>query len=141
MSSFQILEHTGETGILARGRTLQETFGQATTGMYSLMVDPAVVVDEVESRQIAVEAPDLGALMVAWLNELIYLFDVEGLVFVRFQIEDSGVDHLRARCFGERLDIDRHGFGVVPKAATYHMLEVVQELDGSGWSATVILDV
>ena len=141
MGSFQILEHTGETGILARGRTLQETFGQAATGMYSLMVDPAAVVDEVEFRQIAVEAPDLGALMVAWLNELIYLFDVEGLVFVRFQIEDIGVDHLRARCFGERLDIDRHGFGVVPKAATYHMLEVVQELDGSGWSATVILDV
>ncbi len=37
MAPFQILEHTGEVGVLAQGETRVEAFGEAARGMFSLM--------------------------------------------------------------------------------------------------------
>lgn len=138
--SFQILDHTGETGILARGRSRADLFCQVARGMFSFMVDLDSV-NEREERCVEADAPDGEALLVAWLNELIYLFDVEGLMFSRARILEIGDTHLKAVCYGERLDLDRHGFSISPKAATYHMLEVAKEPGGSDWTAKIILDI
>ena len=140
MGSFQILEHTGEIGILARGSTPAGTFSQDARAMYSFMLDLGAV-EQRESRRIEVEAPDIEALLVAWLNELIYLFDADGMVFNKFDIQEMGETSMRAVCYGEPLDMERHQFEIGPKAATYHMLEFKQESDGSGWQARVILDI
>ena len=83
----------------------------------------------------------MEALLVAWLNELVYLFDVEGMVFKSFQIQEMDDTHLKALCYGEQLDTERHRLGIGPKAATYHMLEVRKEPEAEGWRARVILDI
>ena len=140
MGSFQILEHTGEIGILAYGRTLAQAFSQAARGMFSFMVELDYV-EEREVRQVEVEGPDVEALLVAWLNELIYLFDVQELVFTRFQIQEMDDTFLKGFCYGEKLDVERHQFNIGPKAATYHMLEVKPESEASGWRARVIIDI
>ena len=140
MGSFQILEHTGEIGLLAHGRTPAETFSQAAKGMFSIMVELDAV-EEREARLVHVEGHDMGALLVAWLNELIYLFDVEGIVFKSFLVQKINDTYLEALCHGEKLDVERHRFTISPKAATYHMLEVKEDPEGSGWRARVILDI
>ena len=140
METYQIIDHTGEIGVLAHGTTLAQAFGEAATGMFSFMVDLESV-DLREARQVELEATDVGALLVAWLNELIYIFDVEGLVFREFQVEETVGPRLKAVCRGERLDPQRHKFSIGPKAATYHMLEVVQEAGSGGRRARVILDI
>ena len=137
MGSFQILEHTGEVGILARGRSLEEAFVQAAKGMFSLMVDPQTIEEE-EERWVEVEATDREALLVAWLNHLIYLFDVEGLLLCHFRVEEVDEKHLKAVCHGEKLSPERHQLNLAIKAATYHMVEVREE---NGWWARVILDI
>lgn len=138
MESFQILEHTGEIGVLGQGTTLAQAFGQAAKAMFSFMVDLDTV-QEREARQVEAEGHSREALLVAWINELIYLFDVEGLVFKRFHIGNMDDTHLNALCYGEKLDIERHKFTIVPKAATYHLLEV-QEV-AVGWRVQLILDI
>ena len=140
MGTFQILEHTSEIGILARGETIAEAFGQAATGMFSIMVQLEAV-EERGIRRVEIDAPDIEALLVTWLNELIYLFEVEGLVFNRAQIPEISSTHLKALCYGEKLDLDRHHFHIAPKAATYHMLEVVEEPLERTWQARVVLDI
>ena len=140
MGSFQILEHTSEIGILAHGRTPTQVFSQAARGMFSFMVELDAV-EEREVRGVEAEGPDVEALLVAWLNELIYLFDVEGMVFKNFHIQDMDDTHLKALCYGEKLDTERHRFSIGPKAATYHMLEVKKESEASMWRARVILDI
>ena len=140
MGSFEILEHTGEIGVLALGETRAEAFAQAARGMFSIMVSLDAI-EEREVRQVEVEAGDVEGLLVAWLNELIYLFDVEELVFKRFHMEEVEDSRLRALCHGEKLDPERHRFAIAPKAATYHMLEVAEVAGGPGWQARVILDI
>jgi SHS2 domain-containing protein len=77
--------------------------------------------------------------VVSWLNELLFILDVEGLVFRRFEVMELTDTGLRARCYGERLDARRHNLKGGIKAATYHMLRVAREDDVH--SIRVIFDV
>ena len=138
MSGFEIIDHTADVGIQAHGNTLAQAFAQAATGMFSIMTELESI-QERESREVEVDAPDTEALLVAWMNELIYLSDVEGLLFRRFQVLDMEKTRIRARCHGERFDQARHQMLTEVKAATYHMLEVKKKDDG--WHARVILDI
>ena len=101
MGSFQILEHTGEIGVLAHGETLEQAFSHAAKGMFSFMVELRAV-EEREMRQVEADAPDMEALLVAWLNELILRFEVDGMVFKRFHIQEMKDTYLKALCYGEK---------------------------------------
>lgn len=135
---FQILEHTADAGIVAHGATIEELFAQCARGMYAVMTDLAGVAERA-SRQVHVEGADAEHLLVAWLLDLLFLTETEGLLFSRFDvsIEDTT---LRGTAHGEPLDPPRHELGGLIKGVTRHMLDVRQEQDGS-WRATVLFDV
>jgi SHS2 domain-containing protein len=135
---FEILEHTADVGVLARGRTLAEAFVHAAEGMFSIMVDLDGV-REVEQRTISVAGRDWPSLLVAWLSELLYYSDVDGLLFRRFEVEDLRPYTLRAVAHGEPVDRLRHELGPGVKAITRHMLEVEEGLEG--WRVQVLLDI
>ena len=135
---FEILEHTADAGVVARGRTLAEAFAHAAQGMFSIMVDLDGV-REVEERSIAVAGRDWPSLLVAWLSELLYYSDVDGLLFKRFEVEDLRPYALRAVAYGEQVDRQRHELGTGVKAITRHMLEV--EEGPEGCRVQVLLDI
>lgn len=134
---FRLFDHTADVGIVAYGRDLAEAFAHAAEGMFSVMVDRAGVAETVR-REVEVSAADREALLVAWLNELLFIVDVDRLVFKRFEVVGCTDTHLRAFAYGERIDPARHRFKTAVKAATYHMLIIT---DGPPYRAQVILDV
>ena len=140
MGSFEIIEHTGDIGVLARGVTVAEVFGEAARGMFSFMVDLDSVVPR-EVRRVEAEGVDREGLLVAWLNELIFLFETEEMVFAEFQVQALSDSRMEAICHGEKLDTAKRHVRLTPKAATYHMVEVAPEVDGCGWWARVIIDI
>jgi SHS2 domain-containing protein len=75
---------------------------------------------------------------VGWLNELIYLFDVENIVFKRFDITKLNNARLEARSYGEKVDKLRHKIKTGVKAATYHMLKV-DKVDG--YKVQILFDI
>jgi len=135
---FEILEHTADAGVLARGRTLADAFAHAAQGMFSIMVNLDGV-REIEQRSISVAGHDWPSLLVAWLSELLYYSDVESLLFKRFEINDFRSYALRAVAFGEPVDRQRHELGTGVKAVTHHMLEV--EEGPEGCRVQVLLDI
>lgn len=126
MKRFQLIEHTADIGLTAYGRTLAEAFANAAYGMFSIITELRAV-KEIESRQLEISEQDLEALLFEWLNSLIYFFDVEMLLFKRFDISDLGEKQLRAVCHGERYHPSRHQLKMGVKSATYHMLKVDRE--------------
>ena len=138
MGSYELVEHTADVGVLARGQTLEEAYAQAALGLTSVMADPGTIEERVE-REVDVTAPDREALLVAWLNELVYLFDAHNLLFRRFEVLEVAETRLRARCHGEQVDPSRHRIRTGVKSATYHQLEVRRA--GGEWRAHVILDI
>ncbi len=135
---YRILEHTADAGIAAHGATLAEAFAHAAQGMYALMVDPATIRDA-EVRDVTASASDREKLLVAWLLELLFLTDTEGLLFRRFSVQIDNESVLHARAFGEPLDHDRHTQRVAVKAVTYHMLSV--EESPNGYDVQVLFDI
>ena len=134
---FEILNHTADVGIIAYGKDMKEAFANAAKGMFSLITELDDVT-EIEHRDIELSAPDRESLLVAWLNELIYIFDVDNILFKRFVITRLSSTHLKARCYGEKVDASRHKLKLGIKAATYYMLEITKN---DGIKVQVIFDI
>ncbi len=136
-ASYEILEHTADAGIVARGPTLETAFAAAAEGMYSLMVDLETV-RERTAREVETSAQDQEHLLSNWLLELLLLTEVENLVFRRFEVHvDAG--RLKGTAFGEELDEERHEVRGMVKGVTRHML-AIQQVD-AGYVASVIFDM
>ena len=124
-------DHTAEIELQIRAPREEHVFADAADafGRYvELDSDGAPTRHELE-----LEAPDRGALLVALLEELIYLADTEGFVPDRTEVR-LAPNRLRAVLDGRRTRIDP-----IVKAATYHGLRF--ERNGTGWDALVVFDV
>jgi SHS2 domain-containing protein len=123
MKRFELIEHTADIGLAAYGKSLAEAFANAAYGMFSIIAELDAV-KEMESRRIEIKEDDAEGLLFEWLNSLLYYFDVETLIFKRFDIIEFGEGRLAAECYGEKYDASRHHLKTGVKSATYHMLEV-----------------
>ena len=122
MPRYRLIPHTADMGLFAYGKSLDEAFANAALGMFAVMTDLRKV-RETEERHISITEKDKEGLLFEWLNRLLYLFDVEHLIFKRFEVGISGTS-LRARCYGEKFDPSRHRMSIGVKSATYYLLEV-----------------
>ena len=135
---YEVIEHTADVGLVARGGDMRELFVNAGLGMLSLMVDLDGV-EPREERRIEIRARDREGLLVRWLTELLYFLDAEELLFRRLEIEELSDTELCGRALGERIDRDRHRLHFGVKAVTRHLLEIAPE-DG-GYRATILFDI
>ena len=135
---YEVFEHTADVGIHAFGHALPELFIHAAQGMESLVVAPEQIRESV-SREIAVEGHDIVSLLVAWLNELVFLFDTEYLLFRTFEIDAFTETSLHGRASGEPYDAQRHELSSAVKAVTWH--EAAVERTEDGYKARVIFDI
>ena len=134
---FEIINHTADVGIIAYGADISQAFANAARALFSLITELDDV-DEVLYRDIELAAPDQESLLVEWLNELIYLFDAENIIFKRFDITQLSNTQLKARSYGEKVDSSKHRLKTGVKAATYHMLKVDQD---DGGKVQVLFDI
>jgi SHS2 domain-containing protein len=129
---YRWVEHTGELEVEIEAPTERSVFEHGFEAMRELLGGddgpPA------PPREVSLDATDRAALLAAWLAELAFLAESEGLVPERLASLELGERNLRAVVEGRR--------GRPPhlvKAATYHRLSL--ERAGGGWRATVVLDV
>ena len=137
MEDFQEIEHTADVGIVAHGKDLREAFVNTARGLFSIIVEGQNIADDT-CRRVEVTAPDREALLVAWLNELIYFFDVANLIFKTFDIQQLTDTNLVAYCYGQRIVPELHEVKIGVKAATYHMLKIEED---NGFRAQVLFDI
>lgn len=137
-TGFEVIDHTADMGIIAYGTDVKEVFANAALGLFSLITDPESVGEKLH-LDITASGHDRDSLLVDWLNELIYCFDVRHVLFKRFEINSLTDNELEATCHGEDFDPTRHKIRIGVKAATYHMLRL--DKDNSGYKAQIIIDV
>lgn len=141
---FEHFDHGADVGVRGRGPRVGDAVAGAALALESLLArDPASIRPEREEI-VTCRAKDLDGLLVAFLDELIYLFAVRKLVFGRFEvaIEEGAPEgpSLTARAFGERFDPSRHEATVEPKGATMTALRVGPS-DSGGFVAQCVVDV
>jgi SHS2 domain-containing protein len=129
---FEFLEHTADAFIAAYGVSLEEAFGNAALAMFEVMTDTDKVNAQVKET-IEVEAEDEYALLYSWLEALLVKFEVSGMLFSKFEvhkIKDNKENFkLEASVWGEKFDPAKHPQKVGVKAATYHQMEIIKEVE------------
>jgi len=135
---YRVAATTADSGLFAWGAGREELFANAAAGLSSLMVDPRRL-RAGEEREVSAEGLDLPALLVAWLNEWVFLFDTEGFLGRDFEVRELSDTRVRGVGRGERYDPARHRFRDQVKAVTYHRLEVREE--GGRLRARVVVDL
>ena len=132
---FEILEHTADVGVRATAATVEGVFEQATLGL--LEITGAAAAGTGERIPISVEAGDLGALLVDWLEEVLYLQDARDAIVGEVSV--TRIADGRAEGSVAIAPRDRDLEGTAVKAITYHQLSV-EEVEGA-WIAVVYFDI
>jgi SHS2 domain-containing protein len=135
---YRLIAHTADLGLEIWGKDLSDLFAQAGWSFFDIMIE-ARGIELRQERRMNVEAPDREALLVAWLGELLYVFETEHLVFGRFLIQTLTSQTLSVIGWGEYFDPEKYQIKTVVKAVTYHQLRV-WEVKGF-WRARVIFDL
>ncbi|MCS7366804.1 MAG: archease [archaeon YNP-WB-062] len=140
---FVFLDHKADVYVMAFGRSLNECFEYAAKAMFEVMTDTSRIEPSIR-REIHVNGFDIYSLLYSWLEELLYLFDAEGLVFSSFNVQRiSKIDEenyvLDAIVFGEKFDSAKHERRTVVKAITYSQMEIYNE--DNKFVAKFLLDI
>ncbi len=137
MEPFEIIDHTADVGIAARGETPEELFANAAAGMFSIITDPNNV-EPRTSRPVTVSGSDRADLLVAFLNELLFLLETDRFITRRVEFDRLTETELAAVIHGEFIG-PKHELETEIKAVTRHELTVEQRADA--WHATVLFDI
>jgi SHS2 domain-containing protein len=130
---FEEVEHTADRALRVWGVELSDLFVGAARGMGALMAEMNGL-QATRWREVRLEALDRETLLVAWLNELLFLTESEDLLFVEFRVKALTETTLVAWVGATPGAINRGHL----KAATFHALELVQ--DEMGWSTEITFD-
>ncbi len=136
-SGFAFLEHTADVGIRAWGPSVRAAFEQAGRGLATLI--GATAPPPGRAVPIHVEAHDREALLVRFLDELVFVFethDGEGLASLEVpRLSATSCDAV-VRLAPMAVPLE----GLLVKAATYHQLSIAEGPDGTA-EAQIYLDV
>lgn len=132
-AGFEFREHTADVQVRSWGPTLEEAFSQTA---YSLMetITPNLrkITPKIE-KKITIKAEDKEALLIDFLSEFLYIFDVEELVFSYILVEkierSKDFYKLQAILKGEKFDSKKHEIGIEVKAITYSFLNIEESHD------------
>jgi SHS2 domain-containing protein len=129
---FEFLEHTADVYIAAHGKTMEEAFENAALAMFEVMTDTEKVSPDVEDS-VEVEAEDEFALLYSWLEALLVKFETKNMLYSKFKIssidETDEVFRIKAKVWGEKFSAEKHTQKVGVKAATYHRMEIIKDID------------
>lgn len=142
---YSVFDHTADLGLEVWGDDASQLFVNAARAMFRCVTGGSEEhwTDGGEPVTVEANAPDMEALLVRWLSELLFLFTVEGWVFSRYEIAELSPERIRATAYAVPYDTGQHGFEAEVKAVTYHRLRIERtEQDGvERWTARVVLDV
>lgn len=140
MGTIEVFDHTADVGLRIRGDDPADLFRTAAEGLFDYVVANRTEVLVERTEAVSLRADSTAALLLDWLNELIFRCETGHVLYSRFEvrISDDGLA-LEATIGGEPIDRDRHVLDHEVKAVTHHGASL--ERDGGGWVAEVILDI
>ncbi len=144
--AWRLVDHTADVAIEAEARTPEQALADAAQGLTAVLTgrkDPRTLGHPEDEATFKVEAPDLPALAVAFLAELVWLAESDDLLWISGGVTleglPGGVWRAVGRCNAIRHDVERHGRGVEVKAVTYH--DLAFERRGEAHFLRVVLDL
>jgi len=134
--SFEEVPHTADVKIHATALTLEALFSETFKALMQVMYGTTRGSGTV--REIRIESTDNESLLADFLSEVLFVSEVEGLVFSDARIRINGFS-LIAEVDGEPFDPARHSGGTEVKGISYSGLAIMH--DANGYMLDIIFDV
>eukprot|EP01125_Pyxidicula_operculata_P018510 TRINITY_DN6574_c0_g1_i1.p1 TRINITY_DN6574_c0_g1~~TRINITY_DN6574_c0_g1_i1.p1 ORF type:complete len:151 (-),score=23.25 TRINITY_DN6574_c0_g1_i1:59-511(-) len=143
---YEYLDHTADVQIHSWGKNLKESFEQAALAMMGYMteIDKVDIDPELDPLQGSVEAEDLESLLYTFLEEVLFMFSTEYIIFNQIKIiefEAGPTYKVVFQCRGEEWDHDKHPQGTEIKAITYSAMQVIEKGNSGLSEIFVIVDI
>lgn len=138
MKRYEQVPHTADLAVIIYGENLNNLFDNAAFAMFDMMAD----IKPQKSNQnikVKVEGPDIEGLLIAWLNELLYLSFYKSLIFNEYNIISIKEAVLEAEVKGYSFLEKENPIKKEIKAATYHDVHI--EKKDNIYQVRVVFDV
>lgn len=134
---YELLDHTADAKFRAYGKTLDEAFSNAVTGMIAIIAPPEEIGSDVE-KEITITAKNKQSLLFDLLDEVLFKYDVE-----KFLPHKADLTIVKR---GDGYELSGKLFGEMPtkisgnlKAVTYSEM-ILEERNGI-WIIQVVIDI
>ncbi len=139
---FEFREHTADVLVVAYGKSLEELFENAALAVFEIITDTSRIENKIR-KNIKSDGIDLENLLYRWIEDLLFYFDSEGIVFGKFKVyeikKNNGSFILKAEALGEEFDPEKHESRTIVKAITYAQMKITRINDL--WKATFVVDI
>jgi len=132
--AYRFVDHTAELQLELEAPTREEVLGEAVLALGELLGGGETGGLAPVRRRLSVAAADDPALLAAWIDELVFVSESEGLVPCRAEAVEAGESEAHGTVTFTR--------GAPPhlvKGVTYH--DLVLAPAGTGWRGRAVLDV
>ncbi len=134
--SFEEISHTADVKIRVYAPTLEALFSETFKALMQVMYGTNRARGIL--REIRIESSDVESLLADFLSDVLFVSEVESLVFSDACISIDGL-RLTAELTGEPFDPLRHSGGSEVKGISYSGLAITHEVNG--YMLDIIFDV
>ena len=144
---YETMDHLSDVRLKVYGKNIKDLFENAAEGMFSLISDLNNVKKGIKKDIMIniMENADPEDFLMAWLEKLLYICEVEGLLFSYFKIKDlknaGSQNSISAFIKGERINPKKHEIFLQIKAPAYHNLHIQQDKKTGTYNVEIIFDV
>ena len=133
---FEYLDHTADAKFRAYGKTLEEAFINSAIATFSILINTDKV-KPVITKDISITSGTAESLLYDFLEELLYLLDVEGFLLSR--VEDMRIENNNLTCkvYGDSHKKYRISGNI--KSITYNDMEIKKT--DKGYRITAVVDI
>ncbi|MBE6503611.1 MAG: archease [Methanobrevibacter sp.] len=123
MKKFEYFDVTADIGFKSYGKNLNEAFENASLAIFNIISDTSNIDAKIE-KSIEITSEDEVSLLYDYLEELLFLHEVEFMLFSQFDVNIDDNLHLKATIKGEEINWDKHERKTEIKAITFHKMQV-----------------
>ena len=125
----ELIEHTADVGLRVFARSAEDLYINAAKGMFAIIADRKARAKKAAGIkktkfELDIRARNREELLVSWLSELLTLFDIHDLIFIRFKINRLTAKQIKALAWAEPLNEQTYTRKTEIKAVTYHRLKI-----------------
>ncbi|MFN4336732.1 MAG: archease [Candidatus Nitrosocaldus sp.] len=142
---YRMLEHMTDALVEVEANTLEEAFALAARALVDVMIDVSKVEERFELI-LQADGHDIESLLYNWLEQVMITLVSDHIAMSRFypsieKGDGDGIYRLKAKAYGEPLDLEKHNYKVEIKGVTYHMMNIERHGDDGRYRLRFLLDL
>lgn len=136
MKNYEIINHTADLKIKGFGKTKKKLFLNLLKAMIECQKAKMKEEEKPKVRKIRIKSLNLETLLVDFLNEIIYLSQINKEIYPEANFKKFSTKEIEAELVGRPVE----RFGEDIKAVTYHGLKI-EKIEENIFQATVLFDI